>query len=87
MRLILIPNAHAHPFMTDLFPSEEPYIWPDAGSRVRGFAIEPLYAGVTKAIRSDEDLYKLLALTDVIRVGKVRERRVAIEELKKNDFT
>lgn len=48
-----------------------------------GCAIEPLYEGATKAIRSDENLYKLLALADVIRVGKVRERKVAIEEIKK----
>jgi len=76
-------TAHAHPFMSNLFPSEEPYVWPNADGKIRGVAIEPLYDGVTKAIRSDENLYKLLALADVIRVGKVRERKVAIEELKK----
>ena len=78
-----IPTAHAHPFMSYLFPSEEPYVWPDPEGEVRGVSIEPLYPGVTKAIRIDQNLYKLLALTDVIRVGKVRERKVAIEELKK----
>jgi hypothetical protein len=77
------PTAHGHPFMSRLFPSDEPYVWPDPKGEARGVAIEPLYEGVTKAIRSDERLYKLLALADVIRVGKVRERKVAIEELKK----
>lgn len=77
------PTAHAHPFMSQVFPSEEPYVWPDPEGRVRGVAIDPLYQGVTKAVRNDEQLYKLLALTDVIRLGKVRERKVAIEELKK----
>lgn len=78
-----IPTAHAHPFMSHLFPSEEPYVWPDPEGEVRGVAIDPLYPGVTKAIRIDQNLYKLLALIDVIRIGKVRERKVAIEELKK----
>jgi hypothetical protein len=78
-----IPTAHGHSFMSHLFPSEEPYVWPDPDGEVRGVAIDPLYPGVTKAIRIDQNLYKLLALTDVIRVGKVRERKVAIEELKK----
>ena len=78
-----IPTAHAHPFMSKQFPSEEPYVWPAAEGKVRGVAIEPLYEGATKAIRTDEDLYKLLALADVIRVGTVRERKVAIEGLKK----
>ena len=78
-----IPTAHSHPFMSHLFPSDEPYVWPDPEGEVRGSAIDPLYPGVTKAIRIDQNLYKLLALVDVIRVGKVRERKVAIEELKK----
>jgi len=78
-----IPTAHAHPFMSHLFPSDEPYVWPDPEGEVRGVAIDPLYPGVTKAIRIDQNLYKLLALVDVIRIGKVRERKVAIEELKK----
>jgi len=78
-----IPTAHSHPFMSQQFPSDEPYVWPDAEGKVRGVALEPLYEGVTKAVRSDEHLYKLFALADVIRIGKIRERKVAIEELKK----
>jgi predicted transcriptional regulator len=78
-----IPTAHAHPFMSNEFPIEEPYIWPDPEGKVRGVAIEPLYQGTTRAIQGDEQLYKLLSLADVIRIGKVRERKVAIKELKK----
>jgi hypothetical protein len=78
-----IPTAHAHPSMSGRFPSDEPYVWPDAEGKVRGVALEPLYSGVTKAIRRDEQLYKLLALTDVLRIGKAKERKAAVEELKK----
>jgi hypothetical protein len=78
-----IPTAHAHPFMSNIFPSDEPYVWPHAEGKVRGVAIEPLYVGAIKAVQSDGQLYKLLALADVIRIGKVRERKVAIDELKK----
>src|ERR1700742_675517 len=35
--------AHAHLFMSNLFPSQEPYVWPNAKGKVRGVAIEPLY--------------------------------------------
>jgi hypothetical protein len=76
-------TAHGHPFMSHLFASEEPYVWPDPEGEARGVAIAPLYPGVSKAIRNDQNLYKLLALTDVIRIGRVRERKAAIEELKK----
>jgi hypothetical protein len=46
-----IPTARAHPFMSNSFPSDEPYVWPDPEGEVRGVAIDPLYPGVTKAIR------------------------------------
>jgi hypothetical protein len=30
----------------------------------------------------DEELYKILALLDIVRVGKMRELKMAVEELK-----
>jgi hypothetical protein len=35
-----------------------------------------------RAVKQDEDLYKLLASVDILRVGKVREINLAITELK-----
>jgi hypothetical protein len=76
-------TAHSHPFMKGQFPSEMNYVWPDARGEVRGLAIGPLYKEQVKAAQSDPTLYLMLALIDVIRVGRVREMKVAIEELKK----
>jgi hypothetical protein len=56
-------------------------VWPHENGSVRGLSIVPLYKGVTKAIQSDEILYRLLAAIDIIRVGKVRERKVALKVL------
>ena len=77
-----IPTAHSHPFMKKKIISEDDYVWPDEAGQVRGQAIEPLAKTVTKAVKEDETLYKLLALTDVIRVGKTRELKIALQELK-----
>lgn len=77
-----IYTAHSHPFMKEKFSSENEYVWPQPRSEVRGFLIEPLYKDVVKAVVQDEKLYKMLALIDVIRVGRVRENQVAIKELK-----
>lgn len=77
-----IPTAHSHPFMKKKIVSSNDYVWPDADGKVRGQAIEPLAKTVTKAVKQDETLYKLLALTDVIRVGKTRELKIALQELK-----
>lgn len=78
-----IPTAHSHPDMKKKIISSEDYVWPDADGKVRGQAIEPLAKSVVKSVKKDEQLYKLLALVDVIRVGKTREIKIALTELKK----
>lgn len=76
-----IPTAHSHPYMRQFFNSNTAYVWPEMQGRVRGLAIEPLYNNQTKAIEKDEKLYLLLALVDVIRVGRRREVNEAITKL------
>lgn len=78
-----IPTAHSHPFYARLFKSEMNYAWPDENGNTRGLAIQPLYPTVVKAVKHDELLYKLLASIDIIRVGRTRELKVAIDELQK----
>ena len=78
-----IATAHSHPFMKKKIMSSENYVWADADGNIRGQAIEPLLNSVVKAVKDDEELYKLLAMVDVIRVGKTREVKIAIAELKK----
>jgi hypothetical protein len=76
-------TAHSHPFMKDHFPSDElPYVWAEPRGEVRGLLIEPLYKEQVKAAKQDEQLYLMLALIDVIRVGRVREVKLAVNELK-----
>jgi predicted transcriptional regulator len=77
-------TAHSHPFMKKFIESNIDYVWPDIHGKVRGLAVEPLYKGIIKASERDEWLYKMLACVDVIRVGKSREIKIAIEELKSN---
>ena len=77
-----IPTAHAHPFMKQLIDAEFLYVWPDFKGDSRGLSIEPLYPNQVKAIMEDAELYRALALLDIIRVGRVREIDIAIHELK-----
>lgn len=78
------PTAHSHPFYQRRFKTEMNYVWQDEDGSIRGLAIEPLYKNVIFAIREDELLYKLLASIDIVRVGRIREMKVAIEELSKH---
>ena len=77
-----MPTAHSHPFMKEFFQGENAYVWPDASGKQIGQMIEPFYPNQPKAARVDPLFYKLLALVDVIRVGRVREVNVALAELK-----
>lgn len=78
-----LPTAHsAEPLKSLLVvdPSDA-YVWPDPTGEVRGQAIEPLYRSVPIAAKNDAQLYVLLSLIDAIRVGRVREQRLAQQEL------
>jgi predicted transcriptional regulator len=79
-----IPTAHSHSTMKKMFISEMDYVWPDNKGTTMGLMIEPFYPKQVEAVNEDELFYKLLSLVDVIRVGKVREIKYAINELRKN---
>ena len=78
-----IPTAHSAPPLDAIIQSEEKYVWPSGKGSVRGQSIIPLYPSVVDAVKLDSLLHELLALVDVLRVGRAREREIAIQELKK----
>lgn len=80
-----IPTAHSHPEIKKIFVSEMNYVWPDSKGDAMGQMIEPFYKKQVEAVKVDKEYYRLLALVDIIRVGKVREIKYAIKELK-NDI-
>ncbi len=52
-------------------------VWPHASGDRRGYALTPLYRSVPDAALKDAELYELLALTDAVRDGRARERKIA----------
>lgn len=77
-----LATAHSHPYYKQYFSSDLPFVWPTIDGNIRGQSIEPLHKGVVKAALMDPILYKLLAGIDILRIGKVREKNLAIDELK-----
>jgi len=75
-------TAHAAPPLNKIIVSQEPYVWPYGKGKVRGQAITPLHPKVPEAALKDENFYILMALVDTLRVGKAREKEMAINELK-----
>jgi hypothetical protein len=78
-----IPTAHAHPSMNKQIISDQLYVWPDREGKSRGLAIEPFYPKQTMAVKQDKELYELLSLVDVLRVGRTREIKLAVDKLSK----
>ena len=76
-----MPTAHSAAPLKLEISSGEDYVWPFAMGKVRGHGITPLYSSVPQAALDDERLYELLSLVDALRVGKARERNLAIQEL------
>lgn len=78
-----IPTAHSAPPLNKIIISDEHYVWPSATGKIRGQSIPPLYPNALKAAKYDSKLYELFALTDALRIGKAREKELAIKHLKK----
>lgn len=79
-----IPTAHsAYPINEYISSGKDVYVWPYAKGDHRGQAIEPLYKTLPQIVQGDELFYELLTIVDTIRVGRVREIKVAIDELNK----
>lgn len=59
-------------------------VWPDAHGTHTGQAISPIHPCVTTALKRNEDprFYALLAALDLIRIGRPRERQIAIKVIK-----
>ncbi len=78
-----MPTAHSASPLKDLIVADptETYVWPSSLGKVRGQTVKPLYRCVPSAAAKDAELYILLSLIDGIRVGRVREQRLAAMEL------
>jgi hypothetical protein len=77
-----VPTSHSAPAFAGVFaPGSTDFVWPHPNGSVRGVGLEPLHPCVPFAAMQDAKLYELLALFDALRVGKARERGMALERL------
>lgn len=77
-----VPTSHSAPAFAGVFaPGSDDYVWPHPNGTVRGIGVEPLHPSVPFAAMQDAKLYELLALFDALRVGRARERGMALKRL------
>ena len=77
-----MPTAHSHPSIKKQIVAEMEYVWADTKGNTLGLSIEPLYPNQLYAAKEHPAFYRLMALLDIIRVGKVREVKIALTALK-----
>ena len=77
-----LPTSHSASPLKAQIKSSEAYVWPYAKGTVRGHSIVPLYPSAPEAALKDAQLYEFLVLVDALRVGRAREREMAVKELK-----
>lgn len=72
-----IPTAHSAPMLSDMVRASEAFVWPSDQGTALGTSVSPLHEKAPQAALANTRLYELLALIDVLRVGRVRERQLA----------
>jgi hypothetical protein len=76
-----LPTAHAAAVLAAKFTGDDdPVVMPLAHGPVRGRVVRPLHPLAPPAAARDPQLYELLAIIDVFRVGRARDRQVAAAE-------
>lgn len=76
-------HVSASPIQEHIASNAESFVWHYAKGTARGQQIEPLYPTVPEAAMRDEELYQLLVIVDTLRMGRAREKEIAVEELTK----
>lgn len=77
-----VGTAHSALPLSKEIMSDEQFVWAFGDGNMRGQAIEPLHPNTPKACLKDEKYYELMALTDALRMGKLREQNLALEMIK-----
>lgn len=77
-----VPTSHSAPAFAGVFASgSDDWVWPHPNGTARGQGLEPLHPSVPFAAMQDAGLYEMLALFDALRVGRARERGMALKRL------
>lgn len=77
-----VPTAHAGPAMAEDIVAEDAIVWPSDNGTVVGRTVLPLLPKAAELPRRSPGVYILLTLVDALRVGRVRERKLAAAKLR-----
>lgn len=80
-----LPIGVDGPILSHDFPkSQEIVVWPCLDGGSRGLVLKPIHHKIPSIAQKDAEWYALISLLDTLRIGKTRERSLAMDFL--NDF-
>ncbi len=78
-----IPTSYAAPVAANAFAvSGDVPVWRSPRGKVLGRCCEPIYPTAPDAAAEDPDLYDRLAVIDMLRGGRLRERKFAEQKIR-----
>lgn len=78
-----VPTSHSAPPLAESIIADDDLVWPDPKGSIIGDSIAPLYRKATELPGRCPSLYELLTLVDAVRIGRARERNLAVKELRR----
>lgn len=78
---LLDPGASFDESIDQKVDAIQSYVWKAGDGTAIGTAIKPIYPSVSKVALMERRLYQVLNLIDVVRVGNIREQKLAYQAL------
>jgi biotin operon repressor len=63
--------------------ADDVYVWPMLNGTIRGQIIVPLYSKLAEASLRDTEFYEMMSAIEILRMGRVRERKAAEQFLER----
>ena len=76
-----VATAHAGPALRESLVAEDAVVWAAAHGESEGSEIEPFWPKAAHVARTLPELYARLSAVDALRVGRARERQLAVAYL------
>jgi hypothetical protein len=79
-----VPTAHSGPVLgPEVDDGGEVYVWPSPNGSARGREIVPLVPKASELPSRSPRTYEALSLVDALRVGRARDRKLAVNALRR----
>jgi DNA-binding transcriptional ArsR family regulator len=81
-----VPTSHAGPVLSHDVVADDAIVWPSAEGSVVGRSLPPLVPKAAELPVRSPIVYALMTLVDALRVGRIRERRLATAHLRERVY-